>query len=197
MCLLRRKPSFSIFHYPCTWSNSPWVTECEASTLDWVANMKCSNILSWERSTQLWWSWLGIAPVSEAFSFPPPFFYLLFSTLSWLILAEEPGIAKIRVRRGKEMNVVFLKLTEVGSSEFMLVSQRVPNSYTFWNLILHLAFYEDEILGRWLFCFLTSYQTVKAPVCLLRASCCGVKIRKKKRKKEKFPHEKPRPSEIS
>lgn len=98
---------------------------------------------------------------TSLWSFPPPrFFYILFSIFSGVIVAEEPSVAKIRGRRGKEMNVVFLKLTEVGSSEFMPVSQRVPNSYTFWNLILHLAFYEDEILGRWLFCFLTSYQTV-------------------------------------
>lgn len=68
MCLLRRKPLFSIFHHPCTWANSPWVTECEASTLDWAANEKCSHILY---CTSFW----SLRPPS------PPFLSSLFHSL--------------------------------------------------------------------------------------------------------------------
>lgn len=157
MSVLRRKPLFSIFHHPCAWANSPWLTKCESNNFGWAAKERWSQILLWKRRTQRWWRW----PVDRSgfWSFLSPSFFSS-SILPWVIPTEWPSIAKSRVWRGKEMNVVFLKLTEVGSSGFTAVSQRAPNSYTFWNLILHLAFYEDEILGRWLFCFLTSYQTL-------------------------------------
>lgn len=148
MCVLRRKPLFSIFHHPCAWANSPWLTKCEPNNSGWAAEEKRSQMLLWTRRTQLRWRCF--------WSFLSPF---LFS-LPHSPLSCPPSIAKPGVWRGREMNVVFLKLTEVGSSGFTAVSRRAPNSYALWNLILHLAFYEDEILGRWLFCFLTSYQTL-------------------------------------
>lgn len=30
---MRRKPLFSIFHHPCAWANSPWLTKCEPNNL--------------------------------------------------------------------------------------------------------------------------------------------------------------------
>lgn len=66
MCVLRRKPLFSIFHHPCAWANSPWLTKCEPNNSGWAAEEKRSEILLRTRRTQLWWwcfwSFLFILP---------------------------------------------------------------------------------------------------------------------------------------
>lgn len=58
MFALRRKTLFSIFHHPCAWANSPWLTECESNSFGPAAKEKWSQILFWKRKTPLWWRWL-------------------------------------------------------------------------------------------------------------------------------------------
>lgn len=82
MSVLRRKPLFSIFHHPCAWANSPWLTKCESNNFGWAAKERWSQIFLWKRRTQLWWRWL--VDRSGFWSFLSPSFFSLFhSPLSY------------------------------------------------------------------------------------------------------------------
>lgn len=74
---MRRKPLFSIFHHPCAWANSPWLTKCEPNNFGWAAK-KRSQIFSRKRKTQLWWRWL--VDLSSFGCFLSPSFFLSSSS---------------------------------------------------------------------------------------------------------------------
>lgn len=79
---MRRKPLFSIFHHPCAWANSPWLTECESNNFGWAAKEKRSQILRWKRKRQLWRRCLVVPAVLEV-SFLPLFSPFFHSPLSY------------------------------------------------------------------------------------------------------------------